>query len=110
MRVAIAIKLTDEDRLTLRKWARGRSTQARPVQQTQIVLATADGRVIQEIAKELGCARRLVGTWRNRIAAERTAAATLLHLGSNPLSVSQNHAIPTSLTRPGWHVPGVATE
>jgi transposase len=73
MRVAIAIELTDEERATLTKWSRGRSTQARLVQRAQIVLAAADGRENQDIAKKLGCTRRTVGTWRNRFAAERLA-------------------------------------
>lgn len=73
MRIAIAIELTDEERATLTKWSRGRSTPARLVQRAQIVLAAADGRENREIAKELGCTRRTVGTWRNRFAADRLA-------------------------------------
>ena len=73
MRVAKAITLTDEERTTLVKWSRGRSTPARLIQRAQIVLAAADGRENKEIALELGCTRRTVGTWRNRFAAERLA-------------------------------------
>jgi transposase len=73
MRVAKAITLTDEERATLTKWARGRSTPSRLVQRAQIVLAAADGRENREIAAELCCTRRTVGTWRNRFAQQRLA-------------------------------------
>jgi transposase len=68
MRVAKAITLTDEQRRTLTKWTRGRSTPARQVLRAKIVLAAAEGRENQDIAAELRCTRRTVGTWRNRFA------------------------------------------
>lgn len=68
MRVAQVIHLTDEDRVTLTKWSRGRSTPARLVQRAKIVLAAAEGLENQEIAQTLGCTRRTVSTWRNRFA------------------------------------------
>lgn len=73
MRIAKAITLTDEERVTLTKWARGRSTPARLVQRANIVLAAADCRENKDIAAELGCTRRTVGTWRNRFVADRLA-------------------------------------
>lgn len=73
MRVAKAITLTDEERVTLTKWARGRSTPSRLVQRAKIVLAAADGRENRTIAAELGCTRRTVGTWRNRFVTGRLA-------------------------------------
>jgi transposase len=73
MRVAKAITLTDEERVTLTKWARGRSTPVRLVQRAKIILAAADQRENKDIAAELGCTPRTVGTWRTRFAAERLA-------------------------------------
>jgi transposase len=73
MRVAKAITLTDEERVTLTKWTRGRSTPARLVQRAKIILAAADGRENKDIAAELGCTRRTVGTWRNRFVELRLA-------------------------------------
>ncbi len=73
MRIAKAILLTSEERVTLAKWARGRSTPTRLVLRSQIVLAAADGRENRDIAAELGCTRRTVGTWRNRFADDRLA-------------------------------------
>lgn len=71
MRVAKAIALTNEERATLTKWARGRSTPARLVQRAKIVLAAADGRENKDISAELGCTRRTVGTWRTRFVNQR---------------------------------------
>jgi transposase len=68
MRVAPKIVLTDEQRTTLLKWARGRSTPARLVQRARIVLAADVGRENKDIATELRCTRRTVGTWRTRFA------------------------------------------
>ena len=71
MRVAKAVTLTGEERTTLLKWSRGRSTPARLVQRANIVLAAADGKRNDEIADDLGCTRHTVGTWRNRFASKR---------------------------------------
>lgn len=68
MRIAKTITLSDEQRIALTKWSRGRSTPARLVQRAKIVLAAAQGRENQDIAAELGCTRRTVSTWRNRFA------------------------------------------
>ena len=71
MRVAKAIALADEERVALTKWARGRSTPERLVLRAKFVLAAAAGRRNDEIAVDLKCLRRTVGTWRNRFATER---------------------------------------
>jgi transposase len=44
------------------------------VLRAKIVLAAAEGRENKQIAKELGCTRRTVGTWRNRFAEAGLAA------------------------------------
>ena len=69
MRVAKPVTLTVEQRATLMKWSRGRSTPARLVQRAKIVLAAADGQENKQIAAELGCTRRTVGIWRRRFVA-----------------------------------------
>lgn len=71
MRVAKVVSLTDEERSVLTKWSRGRSTPARLVLRAKIVLASAEGRESKDIAAELGCTRRTVGTWRNRFVEDR---------------------------------------
>jgi transposase len=73
MRIAVSITLTDEERTTLTRWARGRRTQARRVQRAKIILAAADEKQNKQIAIELQCTRRTVGTWRNRFAEQRLA-------------------------------------
>lgn len=73
MRVAKVITLTDEERIALTKWSRGRRTPARLVLRAKIVLAASAGRRSDEIAAELKCMRRTVGTWRNRFVNGRLA-------------------------------------
>jgi transposase/DNA-binding CsgD family transcriptional regulator len=73
MRVAKAVVLTDEERVVLERWARGRSTPARLVQRARIVLAAAQGKRNDKIAAELACTRRTAGVWRNRFIAKRLA-------------------------------------
>ena len=68
MRVAKVITLLDEERITLERWSRGRSTPARLVLRAKIVLAAAQGRENKDIAADLGCTRRTVGEWRIRFA------------------------------------------
>lgn len=71
MRVALSISLTDEERTCLRKWAQGRSTEARLVLRAKIVLAAADGATNKQIATDLDTDTHTVARWRNRFATER---------------------------------------
>jgi len=68
MRRACAITLTDEDRATLERWSRSRSTEARLVERARIVLLAAEGRENKDIAAELHITRATVGRWRDRFA------------------------------------------
>lgn len=68
MRVACAITVTAEERKTLERWARGRSTPVRLMQRARIVLMAAEGRQNRAIAAELGVDPGLVGRWRKRFA------------------------------------------
>ncbi|HEY0466363.1 MAG TPA: IS630 family transposase [Polyangiaceae bacterium] len=68
MRVAKAITISDEQRKTLQRWARGRSTPARLILRAKIVLAAADGKLNKDIASELSTGTKTVCLWRNRFA------------------------------------------
>jgi transposase len=68
MRRACAITLSQEDRVTLERWSRARSTEARLIERARIVLLAAEGRENTEIAAELGITRITVGRWRARFA------------------------------------------
>jgi len=68
VRVAPAIVTTDQERKTLQQWARGRSTPARLVLRSKIVLRASEGIANNIIAEELGTDRLLVGLWRRRFA------------------------------------------
>ena len=73
MRVAAAITLSDEERQTLERWQRGRSTPARLVLRAKIVLLAAACTPSQRIAAELGTGMKTVCLWRNRFAKARLA-------------------------------------
>jgi transposase len=73
MRVAISIRITDEERVTLLRWSRGRSTPARLILRAKIVLAAAEAKRNIDIARELKTDNQTVGRWRNRFAAQRLA-------------------------------------
>lgn len=73
MRRACTITLTEEDRTTLERWSRARSTEARLVERARIVLLAAEGRENKDIAAELGITRATVGRWRDRYAARGVA-------------------------------------
>ena len=49
MKIAAKIALTDEERTVLERWARGRSTPARLVLRSRIVLLAAEGKMNQKI-------------------------------------------------------------
>jgi transposase len=73
MRVAVPIGLSAAERTELERWARGRSTPARLVERSKIVLLAAAGKRNQEIAAELGLEELTVGRWRKRFAIRRLA-------------------------------------
>jgi len=68
MRVAQTITVTDGQRVTLRRWARGRSTPVRLMQRAKMILMAADGIQNKEIARTLGVQPSTVGRWRKRFA------------------------------------------
>src|ERR1035441_5034205 len=66
MRVAQPIVLNEETRRKLEQKARGRSTAARVVLRSRIVLLAADGLLNKQIAARLKVAPRMVTLWRGR--------------------------------------------
>ena len=68
MRVAQTITVTDDQRVTLQRWARGRSTPVRLMQRAKMILMAADGVQNKEIARTLGVQPSTVGRWRKRFA------------------------------------------
>ena len=68
MRRACEITLTEGVRRTLERLSRSRSSEARLVARSRIVLLAAEGRENKEIAAALGITRATVGRWRDRFA------------------------------------------
>jgi transposase len=73
MRIAPKIALTDEERTVLERWSRGRSTPARLVLRSRIILLAAEGTMNQKIAPRLRTALKTVSLWRRRFAEQRIA-------------------------------------
>ena len=73
MRIAKSITVTDEERVTLQRWARGRRTPVRLMQRAKMILMATDGRQNKEIAETLGVQPSTVGRWRKRFAANGLA-------------------------------------
>ncbi len=74
MKSAPRITLTDEQRDTLSRWSRGRSTPVRLMQRAKIVLLAAAGKMNKDIATELGIMPNTVLRWRGRFATGGLAA------------------------------------
>jgi transposase len=60
------VTIRDEDRETLKRWARGRTAPARVVTRARIVLAAAEGKSRKGIASELEIERKTVALWERR--------------------------------------------
>jgi transposase len=73
MKIAQSITLTDEQRTTLTRWSKGRSTPARLVLRAKIILLAAKGTMNFVIANELETDRQTVSRWRSRFAAQGLA-------------------------------------
>ena len=73
MRVACKIELTGDERKTLQRWSRGRSTPARLVMRSRIVRLAAEGTMNKDIAQHVGTDRQTVARWRNRFAQKRVS-------------------------------------
>ena len=74
MKEAPEITLTDQERLTLRRWSRGRSTSVRLMQRAKIVLLATEGKMNKVIAAELRINPNTVVRWRARFAQGGVAA------------------------------------
>jgi len=69
--VAVAIELTDDERVELEAWTRRRTSAQALAQRSRIVLLAAEGLTNTEIAERLGVSRNMAMTWRSRFAEQR---------------------------------------
>jgi len=70
MRVAPTLKLSDADRTKLHLIASRPKSSQRDATRARIILACAQGKLNQEVAKELSVAERTVSKWRTRFSVE----------------------------------------
>jgi transposase len=71
MRIAPRVDLTDDERCVLQRWSRGRSTPARLVLRAKIILLAATGMMNNQIAADVGTAKKTVCLWRQRFVWKR---------------------------------------
>src|SRR4051794_39319677 len=69
--VAVAIELSDDERVQLEVWARRRTSAQALAQRSRIVLLAAAGLSNTEIAEHVGVSRATAATWRVRFAEQR---------------------------------------
>jgi len=72
-RPAAAIKLTEEEESTLRRWLRAGSTEHRYTERARIILLANEGQTTEQIAETLQTRRARVSKWRQRFARHRVA-------------------------------------
>jgi transposase len=66
MRVARAIVLSEDQRATLERWSRGRSTPVRMMERATMLLRAAQGMTNDDIAEAVGTDSHTVARWRGR--------------------------------------------
>jgi transposase len=64
----VEVTLSDEERVTLERWARRPKSSQALALRCRIVLAAAEGATSKDIAARLGCTASTVGKWRGRFA------------------------------------------
>src|SRR4051794_41874178 len=69
--VAVAIELSEQERLQLEAWTRRRTSAQALALRSRIVLAAAEGLKNTEIAERLGINRAMAAKWRARVAGQR---------------------------------------
>src|SRR4051794_41666246 len=74
--VAVAIELSDQERLQLEAWTRRRSSAQALALRSRIVLAAAEGLRNTEIAERLGINRAMAAKWRSRVSEHRLDGVT----------------------------------
>src|SRR4051812_42433333 len=74
--VAVAIELSDQERLQLEAWTRRRTSAQALALRSRIVLAAAGGLKNTEIAERLGINRAMAAKWRSRFAEHRLDGLT----------------------------------
>jgi transposase len=96
-------EVTDEERQTVTRLARSRTTPARTVERAQVVQAALDGAAVEEIAVRLRLARNTVYLWLHRFAVRGVAGLEDAPRGGRPPTYTREQVgevVATALTKP----------
>src|SRR6476469_2203467 len=89
--VAVAIELSDEERVPLEAWTRRRTSAQALAQRSRIVVLAAEGLRHTEIAERMGINRAMAAKWRARFAAHRLDGLTDEPRPGRPRTISDEH-------------------
>ena len=90
-RPKVLVTLTDDERATLKRWARRPTTAQALAQRARIVLACVNGRDNSAVAVEARVTRQTVGRWRRRFVAKRVAGLLDEPRPGAPRKITDSH-------------------
>jgi transposase len=78
------LRIDDEQRTELQRWAQSRTLSAGDVFRARLILALGCGKSYSQIEKELGTSRPTIARWRQRFEENGVAGLDPRHKGSQP--------------------------
>jgi transposase-like protein len=84
------LRIDDEQRAELQRWAQSRTLPAGDVFRARLILALASGKSYSQIEAELGTSRPTIARWRRRFQEDGLAGLEPQHKGSQPRTATPN--------------------
>jgi transposase/transposase-like protein len=98
------VRVTEEQRADLQRWAQSRTLPAGDVFRARLILALDAGKSYSQIEAELGTSRPTIARWRRRFEEEGLAGLDARHQGSKPraaVPAAQARVIRKTTQKPG---------